>query len=80
MPNYHRMLNDPGYPWRREKRFHRRGLGDGGQAMYEAWLLGCWAADFRPGKRNPYPPGKRHDEFERGRGLGFAQASSSLDS
>ena len=62
----HRMYNEPGYPWRREKRFHRRGMGDGGVALYDAWNFGCWAGQFRRSKCNPYPPGRRHDEWQRG--------------
>jgi hypothetical protein len=67
MMRRHRMLIDPCYPWRREKRLARRFYGDGEAAARDAWHAGCHAAMFQPNRRNPYPPGRRHDEFERGR-------------
>lgn len=34
--------------------------------MYEALMLGDEHAYNGKPKRNPYPPGRRHDEYERG--------------
>lgn len=49
---------------RKLKRFFRRnGLFD---PVYEALMLGDEHAYNGKPKRNPYPPGRRHDEYERG--------------
>lgn len=34
-------------------------------AMYEAWTLGGWHGETGV-HRNPYPAGRRHNEYERG--------------
>jgi len=51
-----------------QRRAFRRGMGmtSSGFATYEAFCLGGAAHYDRRGKRNPYPPGRRHDEYERG--------------
>lgn len=50
---------------RKEKRFFRKNGMD--HPVYLAWLEGQDAGDdHRKPKRNPYPPGRRHDEWERG--------------
>lgn len=57
---------------RKEKRHHRKlGMLD---PLYEAWTAGQALAYYgarMPARlqRNPYPPGRRHDEFERGYAL-----------
>lgn len=33
--------------------------------LYDAWIAGDYAAE-RGDTRNPYPPGRRHDEWDRG--------------
>lgn len=35
--------------------------------LYEAYILGDEAASMKNPRPNPYPPGKRHAEFERGK-------------
>lgn len=47
--------------WRAEKRYFRQ------SESYVAYLNGQHYGSFRSSKQNPYPPGLRHDEFERGR-------------
>jgi hypothetical protein len=54
------MMVDP----RKEKRFFRKNGMD--HPVYVAWLEGGAAADDRKSKCNPYPAGRRHDEWERG--------------
>lgn len=49
---------------RKEKRFFRKNGQD--DPVYYAWIAGQFAAEIGKPKRNPYPPGRRHDEFERG--------------
>ena len=49
------------------KRFEIKGLGGYAHlAAYQAYCLGQEAAAHER-RRNPYPPGRRHDEWERGR-------------
>ena len=49
---------------RKEKRaFRRMGQED---HVYFAWIAGQYHGDTGQPKRNPYPPGRRHDEYERG--------------
>jgi hypothetical protein len=50
---------------RKFKRFMRESY----HPIQEAWDLGSEAAwdDPRKPRRNPYPAGKRHDEYERGK-------------
>jgi hypothetical protein len=52
-------LPDP----RKDKRMERVVF----DAVYMAWIEGGEAAHSE--RRNPYPPGRRHDEFNRGRAL-----------
>lgn len=62
--------------WRREKKADIYGQlgGHAAAAKYLAWVEGCWWGEIdriysqRRGKvkKNPYPPGKRHDEWQRG--------------
>ena len=70
MTKYHRMHIDPCYPWRKEKRFFNSRGGNEpnkGDAVYEAYNLGQYQALYREAPRkNPYPPGRRHDEWQRG--------------
>lgn len=51
-----------------QRRAERRAFGQTSSwyASYEAYLEGGAAHYYRQGKRNPYPPGRRHDEYERG--------------
>lgn len=37
-----------------------------GGPLEMAYYRGEWDAEMRHGKRNPYPKGRRHDEYERG--------------
>lgn len=54
--------------WRGEKRVMRQ------NAVYEAWLLGNEAADGPAyWQINRFPPGRRHEEFERGLALGLLE-------
>lgn len=53
---------------RKEKRYVRKMWGRD-QVVYEAYTLGEYHADAGKPKRNPYPPGRRHDEYERGYNL-----------
>lgn len=58
--------------WRREKKMDTIGQfgSHAAAAMYEAWHLGQEAASRylmgKKVKRNPYPKGRRHDEWNRG--------------
>lgn len=50
-------------PHRKMKRHESK--NDGGP-VYHAYNYGCQCGDTGNGRRNPYPAGRRHDEFERG--------------
>ena len=53
------------YQWRKLKRVERGMIS----RVYDAWSRGeSDAYEGRP-KRNIYPPGRRHDEYERGYNL-----------
>lgn len=52
---------------RKLKRYEIKMLG--GHAKFErysAYVEGCSAGYYKRPKRNPYPPGVRHNEWERG--------------
>lgn len=49
---------------RRIKRIERKALGM--DAVYGAWLEGQATGDAGKPYRNPYPAGRRHNEFKRG--------------
>lgn len=52
---------------RKEKRYEIKMIG--GHALvahYDAYLRGCDDGYFQRPKRNPYPAGRRHREYERG--------------
>lgn len=48
---------------RQEKRFFSK---QGNTAVYYAWNAGQWHATHGRPYRNPFPPGRRHDEYKRG--------------
>lgn len=50
---------------RKEKRFFRQQMGSQGP-LYDAYCQGEYAAYRLRRARNPYPPGRRHDEWQRG--------------
>lgn len=50
---------------RKLKRYLRRHC----DPLYEAYINGQYDAESRRGARNPYPPGRRHGEYERGAAL-----------
>jgi len=49
---------------RQEKKMYRKmGMT---HPVEMAWRLGCWNGESGKPYRNPYPKGKRHNEFDRG--------------
>lgn len=48
---------------RKMKRYERKMLGDG---VHYAFQLGMSDGEWRKEPRNPFPKGRRHDEYERG--------------
>lgn len=57
------MTHDTRDP-RKIKRIERKVFGN--DAVYGAWLEGQEAGDTGKPYRNPYPPGRRHNEYKRG--------------
>jgi hypothetical protein len=58
--------------WRRIKRRERE-VSD---PVYEAYVQGQANSYMRHPIANPYPPGRRHDEFERGAAEDFGRQHS----
>ncbi len=58
-----RRTPDPENSRQARRYFRHMGMTD---PVYLAYLAGGYQAERRNPRPNPYPPGKRHDEFERG--------------
>jgi hypothetical protein len=62
------LMYDPQHSTRSFKRFMR--MTTSGHHVEEAWCMGQAAVEQDVPKRwrtNPYPPGRRHDMYEKGR-------------
>ncbi len=55
---------------RKEKRYDTKMVGGhAAEACYVAYVNGCDVGYYKRNTNNPYPPGKRHNAFERGRNI-----------